>query len=831
MKKNCFFAFLLSSILIANSVSGQYRYLASGYNSEGLPTNLLTPDTISAGLLTRIHTSLPELVSVPACFPQYLADSVPTVLHLRDSCELFLTYIGQGGWYENVLGFYTFPWGHQPDSIRDTNFLIIFPNCAMPGRGGALTAGSRVSLGKFSANTGIGFVCIGNGWSGGSVTPGYETYYSDSRLNPEPDSLHRRHITALYDSTSKLIIWGFEDRFRNFSDTAWIHGGSSDQDFNDVLFYVRACHDSSFDHTGFPPTINPGDSVGTGSGGGLESSNLGGLVSKRDYNRIKNSIDKKIDYKNTPLFTREPTVNEKTSSISSALRRLVPSSLDSNSTIPVITTPTDIPQLTIAKDVLAVDYISNQQAKAVVLAIETLNKPYNHTKSICDRFRGATVVNVDTIAIQNYKFIKFTVLQPDGNTEYSITFDAGKSETSNTFHLQSKWLISQYSGDDSIFSFQVWANTPASVIKLTNSILNNLKAILPIQQIDTNFSLPKAYIAHGQRNKSNLNISVTNNTTISNAYLLLEENKNELSALDTLYVPLTLTNGKLNNTSIVINDGYQYEGHLYLDSVLVDDVYMADGNWAVDYAHTTTTLSYQTINEPTRIYADNEYPLYRNIDVRANGTEDISVYKFITSGSEPINFSNYHSFKFFAGCNGFGSVEIKLIKDGIVNYANQYKTTIPLTQAGNSFSISFDEFASDSLQTPFQPNDLTAVVYTFHYNGTQTDMHFFASDLAISEDVVLSTKIDESKSLYITPNPNNGVFNCRFGSDANRDLQLKITDVTGRIVYQKDVQATIGVNNINISLSAKELSKISMLIVSLGNKDMKYSNVKITLTN
>ena len=567
------------------------------------------------------------------------------------------------------------------------------------------------------------------------------------------------------------------------------------------------------------------DSVSGGGSGGLESQSLGDLVSRRTINNIKNSVNTHQDYSTLPVFRKNNSA-ARTTGATDRLQQFTPASLDA-STVPQITTPKDITSLTSAVDVFSVDYVNTNNAKAVVLAITTTGKPYNHTKSICDRFRGATLLGTAVVPIQGYNFIQFQLQQQNGEVEYCIAFAAGKSASDNHFHLQSKWLISEYASDDSVFNFQVWAASPANTQKLANDILTNLSAVLPIQQTDMNFVLPPAYIASGKRNKGFLDLTITNTTNSSNGFIIFEERKNEFSGIDTLQIPFTLAYGTSNTFHIPIYDGYEYEGHLFLNDTLTDDVYMADGNWSLDYDKSYTTLTYKPDNNFTRVYVDGEYPLYRNITVNGTSNDYYSVYKFITSGEDAVDLRAYNSYKFLA--KGAGKVQIRLIKSSIVKWADQYYTTITLDTATTNYQVSLDDFTSDNLSATFDPIDVTAVVYTFVFNGVNTNFNFFADDQAFSPAIITSLKALQSKKITISPNPTSGQFQCKFAAEQDRDMSLVLTDISGNIVYKQYVHAVTGQNTVTVNLPA-ELPG-SMLIMKLGNNSVKYDVTKITIVH
>ena len=565
------------------------------------------------------------------------------------------------------------------------------------------------------------------------------------------------------------------------------------------------------------------DSVTGGGGGGLESQSLGDLVSRRTINNIKNSVNTKQDYSNKQTFRKNNSA-ARTTNTTNRLQQFIPGSLDAT-TQPMITTPADITSLTSAVDVFSVDYVNANNAKAVVLGITTTGKPYNHTKSICDRFRGATLLGTSIVQLQGHNFIQFQLQQQGGEMEYCIAFAAGKSAGSGNFHLQSKWLISEYTTDDSVFNFQVWAASPVNTQKLANEIVANLAAVLPIQQVDADFVLPPAYIANGKRNKGFLDLTITNTTASSNGFIIFEERKNEFSGIDTLLIPFTLKNGTANTFHIPIYDGYEYEGHLFLNDTLTDDVYMADGNWSIDYDQAYTTLTYQPNNNYNRLYIDGEYPLYRNITVNVTSNDYIAIYKFITSGEDKVDLTPYHSYKFLA--KGAGKVQVKLIKSSVVKWADQYYTTINLDTATQNYQVSFDDFTSDNLSAPFDPSDVTAVVYNFLFNGTKTNFSFFADDQAFSPTVVQSLKALQSRKITVSPNPASTQFNCTFAADQDRDLTLTLTDIAGNTVYKQAVHAITGYNTVTINLPAGMPE--SMLIMSLRNSSTKYNVTKITI--
>lgn len=569
------------------------------------------------------------------------------------------------------------------------------------------------------------------------------------------------------------------------------------------------------------------DGVGSGGGGGLESESLGDLISKREYNKIKKSERIKPDVSIAPVFSKPgkfAVAAKGTGTTTSPLERFIPANLDATS-VPKITSPTELKAITRAVDAFSVDYTKNDISKAVVLGIITEGRVYNHTKSICDRFRGAALVNTRTVTINGYNFIEFALKQSDGHVEHSIAFTLGKSAGNPNFKLQAKWLISEYTGDDSVFNFQVWATTPESVEKLTKDLLNNAQAIMPIQQVDVNFGLPRTYMASGSRNKQFLNVNIASAVPSNNTKMIFIRKINETANEDSLIIPFNIAAGSENNFSIPIYDGYEYEGHYYVNDTLADDVYLADGGWSLDLdASYTNLIKFKPENNEGRVYNDEEFPLYRSVEVKAFTNDYISIYKFIKAGQEAADLTKYHSYKFFA--RGEGKMRLSLLKNSVVKFSDQYQTTITLNPAGQNHQISFDDFTSKTQTAPFDPSDVTALVYTFEMNSVPTDFSFFAEEQAFSPTAVQSIKALSSKAVELFPNPiADGKFQVRFVSEEPRDMDLTVTDLTGKIVYKQSVHADMGHNKVDVEMPSSVPATI--LFVQLGNEQVMYGITKL----
>jgi hypothetical protein len=215
-----------------NSTYAQAGFQNLGfYTEQGVPSYLESQaDIIDTLLVKDIVKALPEKKPVPQNHPEYLAGQAETELKITAEADVWVTFVSEGAGWKNSLGFYTYNLTSPPQTVNDiTNRTIIFPNVSALGSGGALQAGSRVKIGHFKANTGIGWFLIADGWKNNEITQGNYILYSNPGFNPESAAADRFHTVLLNDNSRNKLILGFEDTRRD---------QGSDNDFNDVLFYI-----------------------------------------------------------------------------------------------------------------------------------------------------------------------------------------------------------------------------------------------------------------------------------------------------------------------------------------------------------------------------------------------------------------------------------------------------------------------------------------------------------------------------------------------------------------------------------------------------------------
>ncbi len=231
--------------------SKSYQYLPwLTYNADGLPSPMTT-EIVPSGLIARLNQLLPEYQSLPARYPVFFSPGLRTLLKVDEDVELFLTFVNEGAGFKNSVGFYVYPQGTVINSREDLGPLtVVFPNASKSGAGGSLNMSDTVYLGEIPGGMMVGWFLIANGFvSGSQINPNRQHYFSDNGLNPETDPVLRQHVIQAYDWVTESIILAFEDQNRE---------GTTDNDFNDVIFRIRATPFSSIDVSDLPP-VNPYD--------------------------------------------------------------------------------------------------------------------------------------------------------------------------------------------------------------------------------------------------------------------------------------------------------------------------------------------------------------------------------------------------------------------------------------------------------------------------------------------------------------------------------------------------------------------------------------------
>jgi hypothetical protein len=567
-----------------------------------------------------------------------------------------------------------------------------------------------------------------------------------------------------------------------------------------------------------------------GGGGGLESKSLGDAVAKRIYNKAVNNENGPVNYNLLPQVQFR--------SVQNRVQGTEPSKITLTSIMPDITSkgyvaynssPKDLTSITNAKEVLAFDFTANKEVRAVAFATKTLGELYDHTKPICDRLKGATLVNVETIKIQGFDFVKYTINNEDGTREYATSFTVGTKAGRPDFSLQSIYLTKDYANDETMYNFQLWAGSTNLVAELVTDVLNKLKAVAPVNVIKSS-ALPATYVESGKREGQNINLVVKNATPNTSGYFKLEDKASETAASTVVRnIPFTINANGKSNVIIPMDDKYESTLTMYVGGEVKDVLYMSDGTWTVDYNKSTTVLSsFNVINDSKRSYTADEYPLFRNVELKANSSDFVSVVKLLRGGGAAADLNAFKGLKFSA--SGGYNLHVTLIKNGIVDYRSQYAADVQLELGQQDYYIALDKFTSASNSAKIDPKDITSIVFTVEVGtGRNSPISTTLSNVAFTKEDLNYLSSLEAKELAVYPNPVSGNrITVNFSSAKAAELSLRVTDMSGKVITLRQVQAVKGMNTVQVPVST---GLKAVHIVSLDGADIKYKSTKVMITN
>lgn len=208
--------------------STTYDYLGT-YDTTGKPSYLVTPDTISAGLLSFISTNLPDGKNLTLSRPDLFASSALADIVVTQPTDIYVTFVSADANFTNAVAFYSYPTAQPPMSAADVkNITYIFPNA---GNQTPLVAGDKVKIGTFTTGTTIGFAVMEDAWdlTTHSLDNSVVHFCTDDVLNPEVNPSLKRHAVLLNYTPENKVLISFEDTNRT--------DPSCDNDFNDVVIY------------------------------------------------------------------------------------------------------------------------------------------------------------------------------------------------------------------------------------------------------------------------------------------------------------------------------------------------------------------------------------------------------------------------------------------------------------------------------------------------------------------------------------------------------------------------------------------------------------------
>ncbi len=789
--KNLQQIFILSSLVLISLQVGlaQTTFTTIGkYNKNGKPNYLDQPgDAISSTFLTRIQSSLPEYYPVPTYHPEYLLDTRTHDIKLKDTADVWITFVDEGAGYNNTLTYYTYDLA-TPPTVKPTNLKVIFPNLTLDNN--VLKRGDKVFLGRFPKGKGIGFALIADGFRNETVTTGYNIFYSNPDFNPEANAAQRRHSVLLMDSTQKIVL-GFEDLSRDQAGT--------DNDFNDAVFYVTAKSIGAA-FGSFPITVGSIGTIGSGNQGGLESDGcLAVAIANRNFKRAKAPS---VSFENPENLESFKEVKKGGLQVRGdvELEQYIPENPLFEPTRAYLTTPKDLIGITNAKKVLSVDYFDavTEARMAAVLTSKTESKVYDHTKTICDRLVGSTLINTENITIQNMPFIRSTLLREDGTLEYSICFSVCKDDAQSVTFV-SRWGIDEYPARPVFFNYQVWSQAPHISQKIVEEIIAKFRGQFANINTATEAKLPTVYVKNGYYDNGFLVLNIFN--PIQSKSLTISGNHTPTETRERLPFnhKVVLNGEELETIKVFVGSVFDMGFALKADkSEAADALYFADGVWGLDYDKNVSKVDKFDVNNTIPTFENGLYTLERDPILRGQVKDYVSMYRTLRPAATATNVSGFKNLSFTG--SGTEIVDVILVKKSTTEWAKQYRTEVRLENEAKQFNLALADF-SNGTSEPLVADDLTSIVFTVKGDG-QNVKTFEMNLQNVAFDNKDYKKVTLADGIAVSPNPVEDVANVNFKLEERGTALITLSNVNGQTMMTKNEVFAKGNNSFKLDMTS-----------------------------
>ncbi len=485
-----------------------------------------------------------------------------------------------------------------------------------------------------------------------------------------------------------------------------------------------------------------------------------------------------------------------------------------------VSTPSDLIGITNAKEIFAVDYLQENNARrGAILAVSTeSNSVYEHTKVICDRLVGANLNNIKTINIAGQSFLLSELRHPDGYIDYAVSFIAQRN--GNGFVIDNRWYNEEYevlnTGD--VFNFQVWSVTPQITKQLVEDILDLMEQTGDIQFRNEQVKpeMPKVFVKSGKYINGGIMMEIVNTVgadqiTIHGNKTLIENGQREPMEL-TIDIPTTETSEVFVPTGFIFDAGFSVSNN---KDNAPDVLYYADGAWMFDYDPGNAFVSdFSTVAEDTEL---NVTDYYVERDASFSGTVRTwaSMFRTLSPRNAPVDLTSFDEIVFNA--SGKGTIELLLAKESIHNWGEQYRTHITLSGQEKEYRISFDEFANKEGANDLTVEDIVSVVFNPIGNGN-----------AVSEFEVNVNNMHFTNSMFVEkpgavfypayPNPFSGQTHLDLILTQDNDVKVEVMNSFGQtveVIMNKSMKS--GNHKINWN-PANVGAGIYMIKVSVGSE-------------
>ncbi|WP_276167226.1 T9SS type A sorting domain-containing protein [Zobellia alginiliquefaciens] len=536
------------------------------------------------------------------------------------------------------------------------------------------------------------------------------------------------------------------------------------------------CDDPSCSGVAACPTINLTSGA---NDGGLESNDrLSSLIGERNYNRAKTNY--KFNKHTAKRLMKGASYAKagKSTPDQIPLTQLVPLDVVGESST-IESSPADLLDLTNASDIYSVDYLKKDDNIGALMVIKTDNKVYEHSKFICDRFLGAQLLSVSNIQLREKDFIKSIIKQPDGSTEFALTFSA-RLNASNEFVVESHWNIDAYAEDTAFYNFQIWSNTVDDLLLLADEILNLLEVHSPIAEYKGS-TPPPVFVKSAKYVKGEVILNLVNSNKTEQIQLEGGLKKTETSSTETMKLSAPI-DGYLDSVALSTGNIFDFGFRVSHANGTPDDLFVADAPWGLDSSAEGTTVENYEVKSVQAPYTGDGYPVERNIELSGKTSSYVGVYRAMSPRFTAVDLSDYGKLSFEA--SGTGTLEVKLLDGNGVTFSQN----VNLSAETKSFNLLAGNFKSSTNST----TDFSSLkVINFNLlaeGGTLEEKQMSLSNVSFNniEEKRVFISDDTSESI-VYPNPMQAESSLYFYEENSGTFTFELFNMAGKKIASHDM--------------------------------------------
>ena len=472
-------------------------------------------------------------------------------------------------------------------------------------------------------------------------------------------------------------------------------------------------------------------------------------------------------------------------------------------------TPVDLFGVTNATSVYAVDYLLEGQRLAGLFAVSSpAGEIYDHTKNICDRLQGGTLVSVDHVSVRGYPFVLSTLVQASGDVDYAVSFISYRNGANN-------WIDSRFIRDDydavgasvgEVLNFQVWSYAPGHTLNIVEEILDRMEHAGRIDFVSREAdvpAIPSTYVASGTYDGGQLQLLLRHTPGV-NAYRLTGETSYVESGEKERFDHMVLVSEAQASEAFIpvsIPTDPLFDALLHVTNDLnqdVDQVYLADGAWghvvdpsSSDPRETSTNNDddQQTVVEQFEVLRQSPYEqntdrhvVERGLHFRGTVSDSVTIFRYFKPGGGAIDLGDFDYLSFVATGKG----EVAMMLESTMG-TEQIEEVITLSKLPKTYTYRLkDRFESDQTARAFLAQ-VEAIQFNVRGAEDSGEATLLVEDIFFGKGIPVSVEEEEALPLEYGvsqnyPNPYASQTSINITLPVPGSVRVEVFDMLGRRV-------------------------------------------------